>query len=140
MTDFKGGGGPPTLRPRPLSPHLGVWRWHVTMAASILHRVSGVSLYFGALVLTGWVLAMAEGPTAYQTYTEVLSSVIGRLVLFGLTVCVFYHMANGVRHIGQDFGKNLEPKRADFTAVAAIAFAVVAAAAVWVIAFLTGSL
>jgi succinate dehydrogenase / fumarate reductase cytochrome b subunit len=110
------------------------------MAASILHRLTGLSLYAGALVLTGWALALAQGPSAYQAYAEALASLPGRVVLFGLTVCIFYHMANGVRHLGLDAQKGIEPKRADFTAVAAMAFAVVAAAVVWVIAALTGSL
>ncbi len=140
MTESKADGAPPTLRPRPLSPHLGVWRWHVTMAASILHRASGVSLYVGALILAGWAAAMAEGPRAYQAYTEALASIPGRVVLFGLTVSVFYHMASGLRYLAMDFGQGFEPRRADFLAVASIAFAIVAAVAVWAIAFMTGSL
>jgi succinate dehydrogenase / fumarate reductase cytochrome b subunit len=139
MTDLKGGGAP-VLRPRPLSPHLTVWRWHITMTASILHRVTGVGLYLGALILTGWAVALCEGPGAYGVYMGLLGSPLGRIVLFGLTACVFYHMANGVRHLAWDHGEGFQPKTADFTAVVVMAFAVAAAGAVWALALLTGAI
>lgn len=132
-------GGAPALRPRPLSPHLQVWRWHITMATSILHRVTGVGLYVGGLILMGWAVALAGGPDAYAGYMGLLGSPLGKLVLFGLTVCVFYHMANGVRHLVWDSGRGFLPKTADFTAVVVIAFALAATIAVWALALLTGS-
>ena len=126
-------------RPRPMAPHLQVWRWHVTMTASILHRVTGVGLYLGALILMGWAVSLASGPDAYANYISILGSPLGKLVLFGLTVCVFFHMANGLRHLVWDYGKGFLPKTADATAVAAMAFGVVAAVVVWGIALLTGA-
>ena len=129
----------PVVRPSPLSPHLQVWRWHITMATSILHRVTGCGLYVGGLILVGWAVALASGPDAYATYVGLLGSLLGKLVLFGLTLCVFYHMANGVRHLVWDMGKGFLPKTADFTAVVVMAFAVVATIVVWAIALLTGS-
>jgi succinate dehydrogenase / fumarate reductase cytochrome b subunit len=139
MADVKADGGAPALRPKPLSPHLQVWRWHITMAASILHRATGVGMYVGALILTGWAVSLAGGPDAYAGYMSLLGSPLGKLLLFGLTVAVFFHMANGVRHLVWDYGKGFEPKTADFTAVAAMAFAVVAAVAVWTIALIMGA-
>jgi succinate dehydrogenase / fumarate reductase cytochrome b subunit len=139
MAEVKADGGPPGLRPRPLSPHLQVWRWHVTMLNSILHRVTGCGLYLGAIILVCWAVALASGPDAYAGYMSVLGSPLGKLVLIGLTVCVFFHMANGVRHLAWDIGKGFVPKTADFTAVVAIAFAFAATVAVWALALLTGS-
>jgi len=139
MAEVKAETGAPVLRPRPLSPHLQIWRWHVTMATSILHRVTGCGLYVGGLILVGWAVALASGPDAYATYVGLLGSPLGKLVLFGLTLCVFYHMANGVRHLVWDMGKGFLPKTADFTAVVVMAFAVVATIAVWALALLTGS-
>ena len=130
----------PGVRPRPLSPHLQVWRWHVTMAASILHRATGVALYAGALILAGWALALASGPADYGDYMGALGSIPGRIVLFGVTVSAFFHMANGVRHLVWDAGKGFEPRTADLTAWIALAFGLVAATAVWAIAALGGSL
>ena len=121
---------------RPMSPHLQVWRWHVTMLTSILHRGTGMALYAGVLVLAGWVVALAAGPDAFNTYRALLGSPLGLLVLFGLTVSFLYHLANGVRHLVWDAGKGFEPKTADTTGWAAIAFGVVAAVLIWIIAFL----
>ncbi|MGZ3272673.1 MAG: succinate dehydrogenase, cytochrome b556 subunit [Caulobacteraceae bacterium] len=122
---------------RPMSPHLQVWRWHVTMATSILHRATGMALYVGALILAGWVVALASGPDAFDAYRALLGSPIGLVVLFGLTVSFLYHLANGVRHLVWDSGKGFEPKTADMTGWAAIAFGVVAAVLIWIIAFLS---
>ena len=121
---------------RPMSPHLQVWRWHVTMFTSILHRATGIALYVGALILAGWVVALAAGADAFNLYRALLASPIGLLVLFGLTVSFLYHLANGVRHLVWDAGKGFEPKTADMTGWAAIAFGVVAAVLIWIIAFL----
>ena len=110
------------------------------MAASILHRATGVALYGGALILAGWALALASGQGAYDGYMTLLASIPGRIVLFGVTVSVFFHMANGVRHLVWDAGKGFEPRTADLTAWIAFAFGLVAAVAVWAIAALGGGL
>lgn len=126
-------------RPSPLSPHLQVWRWHVTMAASILTRATGVALYGGFLVIAWGALALAGGADSYATFAEVMGSFLGRLVLFGVTFSIFYHMAAGVRHLVWDFGKGFEPKTADMSAIASMAFGLVAAIVVWFLAMMTGS-
>jgi succinate dehydrogenase / fumarate reductase cytochrome b subunit len=130
----------PVTRARPMSPHLQVWRWHITMAASILTRVSGVALYLGILIVAGWAIALASGPEAYGTYMGLLASPIGRLLLLGITGAVFYHLAAGVRHLVFDSGHGLTPAVANMSAVASIAFAVVATAVVWGLAFATGAI
>jgi succinate dehydrogenase / fumarate reductase, cytochrome b subunit len=127
----------PGARTRPLSPFL-IWRWHVTMAASILHRVAGVALYGGALILAGWALALASGVGAFGVYRQVLASIPGQIVLFAITVSVFFHLANGVRHLFWDVGKGFAPRTADMTAWLAFVFAVAASLAVWVTAILVG--
>ena len=125
---------------RPLSPHIGIWRWHVTMLASILHRATGMALYVGALILAAWAIALAVGPDAYAGFKAVLGSWLGKLVLFGLTVSAFYHLASGVRHLIWDTGAGLEPKKADAACLASIAFGVVAAVLLWILAGLMGAL
>jgi succinate dehydrogenase / fumarate reductase cytochrome b subunit len=119
-----------------MSPHLSVWRWHVTMATSILHRATGMALYIGVLIAAGWAVALAAGPEAFHGYRLLLASPLGQLALFGLTVSLFYHLANGVRHLFWDTGRGLDPKTADMSGWAAIVFGVVAAVLIWVIAFL----
>lgn len=128
------------LPERPLSPHLQVWRWHITMACSILHRASLFALYVGVLLLAGWALALASGPEHYACYTGVLGSLLGKLVLFGITVAVFYNVAYIVRQSFWDLGKGFDPKTANLTGVVVIAFAVVAAVVTWIIALATGAI
>jgi succinate dehydrogenase / fumarate reductase, cytochrome b subunit len=123
---------------RPLSPHLQVWRWHITMWGSILHRMSGVALYFGAFVAAAWAIALASGPEWYGRVMSWLAHPLGRLVLLGLTLAYFYHLGNGVRHLTWDAGKGVNPRLADMTGLAAMLFAVVATAAVWFVAYRLG--
>lgn len=130
----------PGLPPRPLSPHMSVWRWHVTMFTSIAHRVSGVGLYLGALMAAGWAVALASGPEAYGAYMGLLGSIPGKVVLFGMTVALFYHLANGIRHLVWDSGHGLDIKSANFSSVFVIAFAITAALGLWTIAALEGLL
>ena len=127
-------------RERPLSPHMQIWRWHITMASSILHRATGVALYIGALILAGWALALASGPVGYDQYARLLGSPLGKLVLFGLTVSIFYHLANGIRHLFWDAGEGFTPKTASMTAAAAMTFAVVISLFIWIVAAMTGAL
>jgi succinate dehydrogenase / fumarate reductase cytochrome b subunit len=110
----------PGVRERPLSPHLQVWRWHVTMAGSILHRGSLIALYAGALILVGWLLSLASGPDAYAAYMGLLGSLLGKLVLLGLTFALFFNLASMVRHMIWDIGKGFQPKFADTMTIAII--------------------
>ena len=123
--------GPDGGRGRPLSPHLQIWRWHVTMAASIATRASGIALYVGVLIIAGWALALAAGPEAYGAYAGVLGSPLGLLVLFGLTVAIFYHLAAGLRHLVWDSGRGFLPRTANATAWGAFAFGLAASIVVW---------
>jgi succinate dehydrogenase / fumarate reductase, cytochrome b subunit len=125
---------------RPLSPHLQVWRWHITMAASILTRATGMALFGGAFILAGWAVCLAMGPECYAVCMRILGSIPGKIVLFGLTFSLFYHLAAGLRHIGWDLGYAMTPKTSDMTAAAAISFGVFAAVAVFVLAYLAGAL
>ena len=127
-------------RPPPLSPHLQVWRFHLTMLTSILHRVTGVGLYVGALIAAAWAICLACGPTCYAEFKGVMGSIPGKVVMLGLTVCFFYHLANGARHVVWDAGFGLTPKTATATSVAVLAFTGAATLAIWAIAAMTGAL
>jgi succinate dehydrogenase / fumarate reductase flavoprotein subunit len=108
MTDTSGG-----LPDRPLSPHLQVWRWHITMACSILHRATVFALYVGVLLLAGWAVALASGPDAYACYTGLLGSFLGKLVLFGLTVAVLlqHRLHRASDRLGRRQGLHAEDRR-----------------------------
>jgi succinate dehydrogenase / fumarate reductase cytochrome b subunit len=137
MSETKAGA---RLADRPLSPHMQVWRWHITMAGSILHRATGIALYVGAILLAIWVAALAAGQPSFDAYKSLLGSIPGKVVMFCLTVSIFYHLANGVRHLVWDAGKGFEPRTADMTGAAAIAFAAAASIAVWILAAVWGIL
>ncbi len=128
----------PNGRPRPLSPHLQVWRWHVTMAASILNRMTGGALSVGALVIGLWLLAMAFGPEAYATFSGYAASPVGLLVWFGLTLALFLHLAGGVRHLIWDAGAGLSPKAADALSWASMILGVLGAIGFWALLFASG--
>ena len=93
---------------RPLSPHLQVYRPQLTSVLSIVHRMTGVALAFGTLLLVYWLVAVASGPVAYDTAQGLIGSVLGRLLLFGWSVALFYHLCNGIRHLFWDAGFLLE--------------------------------
>jgi len=121
----------PNLGSRPLSPHLQVWRWHVTMATSIFHRASGVALYFGSLMLVGWLAAAAAGPDAYAAYEVFLLSFVGRFLLFCFTLAITYHLANGIRHLVWDAGKGYQKGVASASGWAVIAITPLATLIIW---------
>lgn len=110
------------------------------MATSILHRASGVALYAGALIVALWALSLASGPEAYALFQSLIGSLPGKLVMLGLTAAVFYHLANGIRHLNWDLGRGLDIKSANASAMTVFAFTVVATLAVWVLAAKTGAL
>ncbi len=94
---------------RPLSPHLGIYRWQVQMVTSILHRATGIALAVGTLVVLWGLWALAAGPGAWGTYTVVAGSPIGLIFLVGWSWALFYHLCNGVRHLLQDAGMGYAP-------------------------------
>ncbi len=127
-------------RERPLSPHTGIWRWHVTAITSILHRVAGCALYGGGLILAIWAISLAAGPEAYGMFKAIMGSPLGKVVMFVLTLAAFYHLAKGVQHLIWDAGTGYELKTATMGSIAVIAFAFAATFAVWIIAAMTGAL
>ena len=91
-------------RERPLSPHLQVYRWQITMVMSILHRATGVALAVGALAFALWLVSVAFGGPLAECAQAVLSSWFGTLSLFGFSACLIYHLLNGIRHLVWDAG------------------------------------
>jgi succinate dehydrogenase / fumarate reductase cytochrome b subunit len=92
-------------RPRPLSPHLSIWKWRVHTIVSITHRITGNAMAFGAVVLfLWWLIAAATGPQAYAAFYAVATGWVGVVVGVGLTWTLFQHMASGVRHLVMDTG------------------------------------
>ncbi len=93
---------------RPLSPHLQVYKPQLTSVLSILHRMTGVALAVGTLLLVWWLIAAASGADAFNMVQTVIGSWIGRLLLFGWSFALFYHLCNGIRHLFWDMGRGYE--------------------------------
>lgn len=93
---------------RPLSPHLQIYKFQWTMAGSIVHRITGVGLAFGTLLLTWWLVAAAVGPDAFARAQKFIGSGFGLLLMFGWTWALFYHLSNGIRHLIWDAGCSFE--------------------------------
>jgi succinate dehydrogenase / fumarate reductase cytochrome b subunit len=95
-------------RPRPLSPHLQVYRWQIGMTLSILHRFTGIGLALGLVALAYWLISIAGGEDSYEAAMRAFSSPLGLLFLLGWTFAFVYHLLNGVRHLFWDAGYGFE--------------------------------
>ena len=120
---------------RPLSPHAGIYRWPVTMVASILNRVTGIAAAVGTLVLVWWLVAAASGPSAFALVQEFLISPLGLLALFGWTLAICYHFWSGLRHLAWDAGVGFAQKSLNPVTWAVMALSVVSTAAIWAVAY-----
>lgn len=128
-----------TRETAPLSPHLSIWRFSVTMAASITTRITGVGLYLGAILLTVWLAAAAIGDEAFAAVQAVYTSPLGLIILFGFTWALFYHLLAGIRHLFWDAGYGFKLPVAHGTAWGAYIGSAVLTLAVWGAAWATGA-
>src|SRR3954471_4574561 len=123
-------------RERPLSPHLTIYRWQVTMIASITHRVTGVALSVGAIALAWWLVAISRGPESYERLTSIAASPLGLLVLFGFCWSLAFHLLNGIRHLFWDFGYGFAVPTAKLTAALVLVGSLLLAAGAVVVGFM----
>lgn len=116
---------------RPLSPHLQIYRFTITMAMSIIHRITGVGLYGGTVLLAWWLIALATGPDAYALFMSVAGSWIGKFVLLGFTWALVNHLLSGLRYFWWDAALAFEKKTADLISWSAAIGGVVLTIAIW---------
>ncbi|SEQ25746.1 succinate dehydrogenase subunit C [Devosia sp. YR412] len=120
-----------TVRSRPLSPHLQIYRWTITMAMSIAHRGTGIANYVGTILLVAWLAAAAWGQEPLNGINAVYGSWFGQLVLFGYTWSLIHHMLGGIRHFIWDFIIGMEPGQREMLAWANLIASVVLTLLVW---------
>ena len=121
---------------RPLSPHLQIYRWQWTMLLSITHRATGILLAVGALMLVLWLVSLAQGPQAFAPMQSFLASSFGRLLLFGWTWALLYHLANGLRHLFWDAGIGLELPAAQASGYTVMIGSIALTVVVWIAAYI----
>ncbi|WP_102960699.1 succinate dehydrogenase, cytochrome b556 subunit [Mangrovicella endophytica] len=123
---------------RPLSPHLTIYRFRPTMAMSILHRITGVSLYAGTLLVAWWLVAAASGPEAFSYASAFFGSIIGRIVIFGYSWVLLHHLLGGLRYLLQDTGNGLQREQSTRLALATAAGSITLTAILWIVVALVG--
>jgi succinate dehydrogenase / fumarate reductase cytochrome b subunit len=118
---------------RPLSPHIQVYRWPISMAISILHRVTGVALGVGTLLLTWWLVAAATSDEAFDRAQWFVGSAVGLLLLFGWSVALIFHFFAGIRHLVWDAGFGFNPPAYNNTAWGTLAATAICTLLVWIV-------
>lgn len=121
---------------RPLSPHLQIYRLPLPALLSITHRMTGVILSSGTLLLTIWLVALAGGPESFAYAMMIVGHPLGQLVLFGYSAALFYHMCNGIRHLNWDRGRGLEIESVYRSGKITIALAIGLTALLWAVVYL----
>lgn len=119
---------------RPLSPHISIYRWPITMVLSILHRITGIALSLGFIALVAWLFDAASGPETYAVFLSAMDSVIGKLLLIGWSFAFFFHLSNGARHLLWDTGRGLEKEQANASSWWVLIKAVALTAVFWWVA------
>lgn len=119
---------------RPLSPHLQIYRLPMNAVLSISHRITGIALSAGSLILVIWLVSAAAGPEAYSWSQALLGSILGQLLIFVWTFALFYHLCNGIRHLFWDAGYGFDLTVARRSGLASLAGAAVLTLLAWAIA------
>lgn len=121
---------------RPLSPHLQVYKFALTMAMSIMHRITGVGLYLGTLLLAWWLIAAATSASAFADVSWFMGSLLGRLILLGFTWALFHHMLGGIRHFIWDAGYGMDHPQREYLAQGTLIGGLVLTILVWIVAYM----
>ncbi len=122
---------------RPLSPHLQIYRWPLAMAISILHRITGVALAVGAVLMVVIFVSVAAGPESYKSIHIMLTNNVGKTFLILWTFALFLHLFNGIRHLVWDAGYGFEKITTRNSGIVVILASIAFSAAVWIAAYLT---
>ena len=120
-------------RSRPLSPHLSIYRFTLTMTMSIVHRATGMALYGGMLLLVLWLVGAAIGGGAFDAVNWLFGMWLGQLVLFGFTWVLFHHMLGGIRHFVWDFTRAMDPAGRELIVRAQLGASIFLTLAAWAI-------
>jgi len=131
MAEAKPIAGTRPLAPKPMSPHLSIYRFKINMILSIMHRVTGIINYFGSLILAIWIVSAATSENAFNTISSYLATPLGLLILIGFTWSVMHHMLGGIRHFIWDVGWGFSKKAVKFLSWASLFGSITLTAIIW---------
>ena len=104
----------------PLSPHLQIYKWHISSLLSIIHRISGVINLLALILIFFWLIFLSLGENNYQSFLLIINSFIGKFILIGFTWSMSFHLLSGIRHLVWDLGYGFEIKTANITGIIVI--------------------
>jgi len=108
------------------------YRFQITSALSILHRLTGIALAVGSILLAWWLISLAAGGELFAATHAFIASRIGMLLLFGWSIAFFYHLCNGIRHLVWDMGRGFELRHAYRSGYAVLGATVVLTVLTWI--------
>ena len=123
MNDFK----------NPLSPHLQIYRWHISSLLSITHRISGVINFISLILIIFWLVALSLGENNYESFLLMINSFFGKFILIGFTWSMSFHLLSGIRHLAWDLGYGFEIKTANISGVLVIIFSLILTIIFWLL-------
>ena len=118
----------------PLSPHLQIYRWHISSLLSITHRISGIINLLGLILIFFWVLVLSLGESNYELFLLLINSFFGKFFLIGLTWSMSFHILSGIRHLVWDLGYGFEIKTANISGLIVIISSLVLTVIIWLFA------
>ena len=121
MNDFK----------NPLSPHLQIYRWHISSLLSITHRISGVINLLALILIFFWLMALSFGENNYELFLLTINSFVGKFILIGFTWSMSFHLLSGIRHLAWDLGYGFEIKTANISGIIVIISSLVLTIIFW---------
>ena len=104
----------------PLSPHLQIYRWHISSLLSIIHRISGVINLLALILILFWLVILSLGESNYELFLLIINSFFGKFILIGFTWSMSFHVLSGIRHLCWDLGYGFEIKTANITGIIVI--------------------
>jgi succinate dehydrogenase / fumarate reductase cytochrome b subunit len=133
IRDERNNNGKPAMSEsaRPLSPHLQIYKWQLTMTLSILHRSTGIALAVGTLLVVALLLALAAGPDSYAMVQAFCASPFGLFLLFGWSWSLCFHLCNGIRHLAWDAGWGFEIPRVYLTGWSVVVLSLAFTILIW---------
>ena len=118
----------------PLSPHLQIYRWHISSLLSITHRISGVVNLLALILIFFWLLVLSLGENNYELFLILINSFFGKFILIGFTWSMIFHVLSGIRHLFWDLGYGFEIKTENISGIIVIISSLVLSVIFWLLA------